>query len=162
MTHPLESLSSIASITSICEVSHITERADGAVCYRQRDGEVVHIAAEKCGFEILPEVFLSFDKLEKLFIGRNKFKVCPDSLAQLKSLKELYIYGNDLKTLPDSLGALSELRILDLSHQGLESLPVWSQFLVVHYFPWNGRMHYGANSTRQRQNDRGCSSSNTK
>ncbi len=26
---------------------------------------------------------------------------------------------------------------------------------MVHYSPWNGRKHYGTNTTRQRQNDRG-------
>ncbi|MER9141000.1 hypothetical protein NKI20_33130, partial [Mesorhizobium sp. M0830] len=42
------------------------------------------------------------------------------------------------------------------------TLGVWSRALMVHYFLPNGRRHYGPGSTRQRHDDRGSPSSNTK
>ncbi len=45
---------------------------------------------------------------------------------------------------------------------GTMALGVWSRVLMVHYFPRFGGMRYGTNSTRERHNDRGGPSSNTK
>jgi hypothetical protein len=44
----------------------------------------------------------------------------------------------------------------------LAALAVGSLALMVDYFPWLGRIRYGTNSPRQRRNDGGNPSSNTK
>ncbi|CCH41937.1 Adenylate cyclase [Wickerhamomyces ciferrii] len=75
----------------------------------------------KAKLTFLPDVILTFTKLEKLELSKNALRELPSTLVNLKNLKDLSIYGNNLEILPD-LSPLTKLKNLDLHDNNLKSI----------------------------------------
>lgn len=71
----------------------------------------------------LPDFLANFQKLEVLFLQRNKFKELPEFIGKFPILKRLNLNQNKLTHLPESIGELSCLEELNISDIDLEILP---------------------------------------
>lgn len=102
------------------------EASDASDILREalKDGHtILHLNYK--GLQQLPPALLSksFERVEKLFLKRNRLTTLPPSIGVLKSLTLLYLPSNNISCLPDEICDLKQLSCLDVSQNCLLSLP---------------------------------------